>query len=101
MNYITGTATGICFITLEDETHFANLVVFRKYFDRYRNEIVRSRLLMVEGKVQREGEVVHVVVRCCFNVNGLLQDLGETGAAHESAGAKDSADGDLPGRKEL
>lgn len=73
-----GTATGICFITLQDEDHFANLVVFRKYFDLYRNEIVRSRLLMVEGKVQREGEVVHVVVRRCFNVTALLQELGET-----------------------
>jgi error-prone DNA polymerase len=73
-----GTATGICFITLEDESHFANLVVFRKYFDKYRSEIVRARLLMVEGRVQREGSVVHVVVRRCHNLSALLQELTDS-----------------------
>lgn len=70
-----GTASGICFITLEDETGTANLVVYQKLFDKYRKEIIQSRLLMVEGKVQREGEVIHVVVRRCFNISRLLQRL--------------------------
>lgn len=69
-----GTATGICFITIEDETGPANLVVFQKLFTQYRREIVQSRLLMVEGKLQKEGEVIHVVVRRCYNLTGLLQD---------------------------
>lgn len=67
-----GTASGICFITLEDETGTANLVVFRQVFDKYRREIIQSRLLMVEGILQREGEVIHVIVKKCFNFNRLL-----------------------------
>jgi error-prone DNA polymerase len=70
-----GTAKGILFITLEDESGNANLVVWQKLFDTYRKEIIQSRLLMVEGKVQIEGEVIHVVVRRCFNLSGLLRGL--------------------------
>ena len=70
-----GTASGICFITIEDETGTVNLVVFAKLFDQYRKEIIQSRLLMVEGQLQREGEVVHVIVRHCFNYSKLLQHL--------------------------
>jgi error-prone DNA polymerase len=70
-----GTASGICFITIEDETGTANLVVFQNLFETYRKEVLRSKLLMVEGKVQKEGEVIHVVVSKCFNVSGLLRKL--------------------------
>ena len=73
-----GTASGICFITIEDETGTTNLVVFKKLFDKYRKEIIQSRLLMVEGKLQREGEVVHVIVKRCFDVSRLLQQLTST-----------------------
>ncbi len=70
-----GTASGICFITLEDETGIANLVVFKKLFDEYRKEIIQSRLLMVEGKLQREKEVIHVIVTRCYNFSNLLRQL--------------------------
>lgn len=70
-----GTASGICFVTLEDETGTVNVVVFAKLFDQYRKEIIQSRLLMVEGQLQREGEVVHVIARRCFNYSKLLRDL--------------------------
>jgi error-prone DNA polymerase len=70
-----GTASGICFITIEDETGTANLVVFQKLFDKYRKEIIQSRLLMVEGKLQKEGEVIHVIVRRCYNYSKLLSKL--------------------------
>ena len=70
-----GTAKGVVFITIEDETGFANLVVWETLFDQYRKEIVQSRLLMVEGKVQIEGLVIHIVVKRCFNLNSLLGKL--------------------------
>jgi error-prone DNA polymerase len=70
-----GTASGICFITIEDETGTSNLVVFQKLFDQYRKEIIQSRLLMVEGKLQIEGEVVHVIVKRCYNLSRLLREL--------------------------
>ncbi len=70
-----GTAKGICFITIEDETGNTNLVVFEKLFETYRKEILNSRLLMVEGKLQREGKVVHVIVSKCINITKLLSKL--------------------------
>ncbi len=70
-----GTASGICFITIEDETGTSNLVVFRDLFDQYRKEIIQSSLLMVEGRLQREGEVIHVIVKRCFNLSKLLHGL--------------------------
>ncbi len=74
-----GTASGICFITIEDEGGIANLVVFEKLFSKYKKEILQSRLLMVEGQLQIEGKpgdtkVVHVVVQRCFNLNKLMQE---------------------------
>jgi error-prone DNA polymerase len=73
-----GTASGICFITIEDETGSANLVVFQSLFNQYRKEIIQSKLLMVEGQLQREGEVIHVVVKRCHNLSRLLRQLTET-----------------------
>lgn len=70
-----GTASGIVFITLEDETGVANLVVFSKVFDRYRKEILQAKLLMVEGQLQIEGSVIHIVVKRCSNISGLLHKL--------------------------
>src|SRR6185503_18423169 len=70
-----GTAKGIIFITIEDETGFSNLVVWEKVFENNRKEILQCRLLMAEGKVQIEGEVIHVVVKRCFNITKLLRGL--------------------------
>jgi len=68
-----GTAKGVLFITIEDETGFANLVVWSKTFEQYRKVILQSRLLMVEGKLQVAGEVIHVVVRSGCNMNGMMK----------------------------
>ncbi|MDF2431455.1 MAG: error-prone polymerase [Mucilaginibacter sp.] len=74
-----GTAKGIVFITIEDETGFSNLVVWEKMFEKYRKEILQARLLMVEGKLQIEGEVIHVIVSRCFNLTKLLRGLTPAG----------------------
>jgi len=73
-----GTAKGVLFMTLEDETGSANLVVWQKLFDKYRKEIVQSKLLMVTGKLQIANGVTHLVVRQCFNLSVLLRSLTET-----------------------
>lgn len=70
-----GTAGGVCFITIEDETGYSNLVVFEKLFETYRKEILHARLLMVEGRLQREGQVVHVIVSKCFDFTKMLGKL--------------------------
>ncbi len=70
-----GTAKGVCFMTIEDETGVANLVIFQNLFDEYRKPILQSRLIMVEGKPQREGEVIHVIVSACYDLSKLLWHL--------------------------
>lgn len=70
-----GTAGGVCFMTIEDETGFANLVIFQNLFEKYRKEILQSRLIMVEGKLQIEGEVIHVIVSACYDFSKLLRKL--------------------------
>ncbi|GAC1585832.1 MAG: hypothetical protein NVS3B19_03810 [Ginsengibacter sp.] len=70
-----GTAKGVCFMTIEDETGFANLVIFENLFEEFRKEIIQSKLIMVEGKLQIEGEVIHVIVQQCYNFSKLLQHL--------------------------
>jgi error-prone DNA polymerase len=72
-----GTAGGICFMTIEDETGHANVVIFEKLFDEYRKEILQSKLIMVEGKLQIEGEVIHVIARRIHNFSKLLRTLTE------------------------
>lgn len=73
-----GTAKGVIFVTIEDETGFANLVVWGKVFETYRRDIVQARLLMVQGKVQIEGEVIHVIANSCYNLSHLLQNMTDT-----------------------
>ena len=63
-----GTASGVVFVTLEDETGLANIVIYSRLADRQRRELLGSSLLGVLGQVQREGEVVHLVA-------GRLVDL--------------------------
>ncbi|WP_276371313.1 error-prone DNA polymerase [Chryseolinea sp. H1M3-3] len=87
-----GTASGICFITIEDETGCINLVVFEKLFNQYRKEILQSSLLMVEGTMQREGKVIHVIVKRCFNFSKLLRQSIAFGAEDLSLAPMSRAD---------
>src|SRR4029079_18336092 len=70
-----GTAAGICFMTIEDETGFANAVIWESLFEKFRKEIIQSRLIMVEGKLQIEQEVIHVIVKRCYDFSKLLRAL--------------------------
>jgi error-prone DNA polymerase len=69
------TAKGICFMTIEDETGNGNVVVWRDLFEEYRKVIMQAKLIMVEGKLQKEGAVVHVIVSGCYDMSGLLRGL--------------------------
>ncbi len=57
-----GSAKGVCFITLEDESGIANLVVWPDVMARYRKVIMGARMMEVRGRVQKDGDVIHVVV---------------------------------------
>ena len=62
-------------MTIEDETGFANLVVFKDRFEQHRKTILQSKLIIAEGQVQKESGVIHVIVKNCFNGNMLLKKL--------------------------
>lgn len=69
------TAKGVWFITLEDETGFSNLVIFKPVQDKFKKEIIQAKVLMVEGKLQIESGVIHVMVSKCYNITKMLQGL--------------------------
>ena len=56
-----GTASGVVFVTLEDETATANVIVWPQAFERFRQVVMTASLLRVDGKVQRDGTVIHLV----------------------------------------
>ena len=70
-----GTATGVVFVTLEDETGNINVVVWPQLVEAQRRELLGSRLLGVYGQVQREGEVVHLVARKLVDLSDWLGNL--------------------------
>jgi len=71
-----GTATGVIFITLEDETGIANLVVWSSLFDRQRRIVLSASMLVCRGRVQREGDVIHVVAEQLDDLSDLLRSVG-------------------------
>ncbi len=91
-----GTASGVVFATLEDETGIANVVIWSKAFDTYRKTILASRMLAVRGKLQIEGLVIHVVAEKFTDMTNELvalsngQSLGNAGLAHGDEGALDT-----------
>jgi len=72
-----GTASGVCFITLEDETGIANLVVWPKVFEQYRKVVMTARLMEARGYVQTDENVVHVVVQELVDATGTLAALSD------------------------
>jgi error-prone DNA polymerase len=68
-----GTASGVVFETLEDETGIANLIVWPQIYDRYRPAARHAGLLLAEGYVQRQGQVVHVLAKRLFDLSHLIQ----------------------------
>ncbi len=67
-----GTAKGVIFTTLEDETGIANLIIWPKVFQKQRSIVMGSRMIAVEGHVQKEQGVIHVVARRLINLTGEL-----------------------------
>ncbi len=69
------TASGVIFVTLEDETGCVNVVVWRDLIERQRRELLGARLLAVEGRIERDGEVVHLIARQLSDRSALLGRL--------------------------
>jgi error-prone DNA polymerase len=69
------TASGVVFVTLEDETGNINVVVWNRLVERQRRELLGARLLGVQGSIERDGEVVHLVARRLVDYSALLGPL--------------------------
>jgi error-prone DNA polymerase len=67
-----GSAMGVTFVTLEDETGYVNLIVWRDVAERQRQALVGSRLMGVAGELQLEGEVMHVIARRLVDLSRWL-----------------------------
>ncbi len=70
-----GTASGVVFVTLEDETGYVNVVVWKHVVERQRRELIGARLMGVEGEVQREGGVIHLIARRLVDHTAMLGKL--------------------------
>ena len=78
-----GTAKGVIFITLEDETGVANLIVWANVFERFRRAVMASRLLICRGRLQREGPVIHIIAEQLEDYSHRLDGLVDLGRAAE------------------
>jgi len=72
-----GSAKGVMFITLEDETGVANLVVWPNLFEKHRRIVLGSSMLGVRGQIQKEGDVIHVVAQRLDDLSPLLASVGQ------------------------
>jgi error-prone DNA polymerase len=72
-----GSAKGVMFITIEDETGPANIVVWPSLFEKRRRVVLGSSMMAINGKIQREGEVVHLVAQQLFDLSGDLSALAD------------------------
>jgi error-prone DNA polymerase len=72
-----GSASGVLFITLQDESGNANVIVWPKLFDAQRRLVLSATMMGVRGRVQREGDVIHVIVEQVLDFSDLLRRIGE------------------------
>lgn len=84
-----GTAKGVIFVTLEDETGVCNVVIWAKVFERFRRAVIAGRLLRVTGRLQREAGVVHVVAEEIEDLSHLLDELLRPGFRPDGTRAGD------------
>ncbi len=83
-----GSASGVLFITVEDETGTANLIVWPSLFERQRRLILSASMVGCTGKLQREGEVIHVIAERFSDLSDRLRALGQD----PDIGARDMID---------
>ena len=70
-----GTAKGVIFVTLEDETGVVNIIVWRNIYERFRRAVIAGRMLRVIGRMQRAHGVTHVLAEEIEDISGMLDLL--------------------------
>jgi error-prone DNA polymerase len=82
-----GSAKGVMFITIEDETGVANLIIWPSVFEEQRRVILSAGMMGINGRVQREGEVIHIIAQKVEDLTKMLQ-----GVAQREGGQGETAD---------
>jgi error-prone DNA polymerase len=72
-----GSAKGVTFMTIEDETDVANIVIWSALFEKQRSLILSSGMIGCRGHVQKEGGVIHIVAEQFFNLRDMLRSVGD------------------------
>ena len=70
-----GTASGVTFVTLEDETGHINLIIWKQVAEQHRAALLNARLMGIRGELQIEGEVIHVIARQLIDHTEMLGNL--------------------------
>lgn len=84
-----GTAAGVIFMTLEDETGIANIIVWPRMFEQYRSQILGGRFVAIDGVVQTESNVTHVIAEQAYDYTPMLAKLSAAGERLDPAGPTD------------
>ena len=84
-----GTASGVVFLTLEDETGTSNVVVWKKVYETFRKAVISGRLVRVTGRVQRDGPTTHLIAERIEDISPLLATLGRRRAEEDGGRAGD------------
>ena len=79
-----GSAKGVVFMTIEDETGVANAVVWPNMLERYRKVVMQARLILIRGRIQRHEDIIHVVSARLEDLSGRLAELTEDGRRHHA-----------------
>ena len=76
----SGTAKGVMFMTIEDETGVSNIVIWKTLYEKQRRIALSAHLIGVDGRIQREGDVIHLVAYQLHDLSDLLATLQDRGA---------------------
>ncbi|WP_372399836.1 error-prone DNA polymerase [Azospirillum sp. HJ39] len=74
-----GSANGVLFVTIEDETGVANVIIWRQLFEQQRRVVLGASMMAVKGRVQVEGEVIHLIAERLTDQTDLLRSIGNRG----------------------
>ncbi len=93
-----GSANGVLFVTIEDETGHANLIVWPNLFEVQRRIVMSAGMIACHGRLQKEGAVLHVVAEKLTDLSGLLGSIGGREAPAAPAESQNQNNG-IDGRK--
>ena len=93
-----GSAKGVVFMTLEDETDIGNVIVWPKIFDQYRSIVMSARLVRVKGKLQKSDGITHLIAHSLDDATPMLAAITEQGLfAANQQGSQSTSDFDIGG----